>query len=212
MFHSRITQSLSEIETICESKKDEMLSYNIPAKAYPLVNKHVNGTALRVWQEFPATSLLQIVDTFKSRLLNFILEFNKEIKSDISFSNISPMENEKSTNQIMNNTYNINAAIANTGDGTVNTRDVNAIDFQFTPSNDVHQQMKNIVDEIEKILKQHGNAELDEPFGTIKEEASKPSWNKKIMKMAFNAINGIATGIAANQLTPVVAQGLRLLV
>ena len=35
---------------------------------------------------------------------------------------------------------------------------------------------------------------------TISEECNKPSWAKKTLRIAFNAIQGIATGIAANQL------------
>lgn len=40
----------------------------------------------------------------------------------------------------------------------------------------------------------------------------KPSWTKKTLRMAFNAIQGIATSIAANQLTPIITKALALLV
>ena len=33
----------------------------------------------------------------------------------------------------------------------------------------------------------------------------------RILKMALNAINGIASGVVANKITPLVAQGLALL-
>lgn len=212
MGHVRVVQSLSEIENICKSHENGMLSFTMPAIAYSEVNKYIRGEVQRLWQEFPASSLSHIVDVFKSKLLDFFLQLNKKIKGGIDFSQITPIENKKIISQIMNNTYNINAAIANMGDGTVNTSAVTASNFQITPSGDVQQQMNDTIAKIEEILNNHKCPDAYEALETLKEEVTKPTWSKKAIKLAFNALKGISTGVFANQITPYVTQGLALLV
>lgn len=206
----RIVHSLSEIENLCSQKDNgAMFSHPLPAMAYLEVNRYISGKAQRVWQEFPVTSLAHIVDVFKSRLLDFFLSLNKEIKSGIDFSQISSQDNQQIISQIMNN-YNINAAVANTGNGSVSTGDITARNFQINPSDQIRSQMNEVVAKLENLLS-NNDLDMNEALTTLKEEAAKPSWNKKILKMALNAINGIASGVVANKITPLVAQGLALL-
>ena len=207
----RVVHSLSEIENICSQKeKSDMLSHPLPAMAYPEVNKCIRGEAQRVWQEFPVSSFAHIIDVFKSKLLDFFLTLNKEIRDGIDFSQISSQENQQIINQIMNN-YNINAAVANTGNGNVSTGNVTANNFQFNPSEQLRTQMNDIVAKLENVLRDNENTDINEALATLKEETTKTSWSKKAIKMTLNAIKGIASGVVANQITPIVAQGLSLL-
>ncbi len=208
MSHVRIIQSLSEIENICSSKKNGNLSVNAPAIAYSEVNKYVNGNVERVWQEFPISSLACIIDTFKSKLLSFFLDLDKKINAGVDFSKI---EGQKEIKNIMNNYY-INSVVANTGDGTVNTGDIceNAPAL-YISNQSQKDKLQSIITQLEEKAKNIDNSDLREAVDAIKEECAKPSWCKKTLKLAFNAIQGIATGIAANQLTPIVTQALTLL-
>ena len=45
----------------------------------------------------------------------------------------------------------------------------------------------------------------------IKDGLAKPTQNPKFLKRAFNAMKGIAIGITANELTPIIDQGLELI-
>lgn len=208
MSHVRIIQSLSEIENICSGKKNGNLSVNSPAIAYSEVNKYVNGNAERVWQEFPISSLAGIVDIFKSKLLSFFLDLDKKINAGVDFSKI---EGQKEIKNIMNNYY-INSVVANTGDGTVNTGDIceNAPTLYISDQSQ-KDKLQSIITQLEEKASNIDNPDLRMAVDTIKEECAKPSWCKKTLNLAFNAIQGIATGIAANQLTPIVAQALTLL-
>lgn len=212
MGHVRITQSISEIEDLCNSKSDNsMLSFPMPAFAYTEVDKYVRGSVQRLWQEFPKTSLMHIIYIFKSSLLKFFLTFNKEIKGGFDFSQISSENNRHKINQIMNNTYNINAAVANTGDGTVNTGNISASNFQITPSAQSREQMNEIVTKLDQMLNASQASDANETLETIKEEVSKDSWNKKILKLAFGALKGVVTGVVVNKITPLVTEALALL-
>ena len=76
---------------------------------------------------------------------------------------------------------------------------------------DQQKQIKELVSELIKATKDIDNEDLKMAVETISEECNKPSWAKKTLRIAFNAIQGIATGIAANQLTPIIIKALALL-
>ena len=208
MFHTRITQSLSEIENLCNDQKNKNLSVTCPAMAYPEVNKYVSGNVEKVWQEIPASSLFGIVDTFKSKLLSFFLDLDKKIEAGVDFSKI---EGQKEINQIMNNYY-INSVVANTGNGTVNTGDIaENSPTQFISDTDKKNEISDLVSKLISEANKIDNDDLKNAVGIISEECKKPSWAKKTLRLAFNAVQGIATGIAANEITPLVTQALALL-
>jgi len=97
------------------------------------------------------------------------------------------------------------AAAVNTGDISKN----NSVLCISDP--DQQKQIKELVSELIKATKDIDNEDLKMAVETISEECNKPSWAKKTLRIAFNAIQGIATGIAANQLTPIITKALALL-
>ena len=211
LFQAQLLQSLTEIETLCKGKEKGNLTCSLPAIAYVEANKVVNGNVERVWQECSAASALHIVDVFKSKLLAFFLKLNKEIDGGIDFSQISGQEK---INQIMNNTF-VNATIANMGAGSIQTGDVTGNSTNMTVSSATREKMDKVVDKLSEVISSINNNDLNEALTMVKEEIVKPSWCKRTLKMAFNAIGGVAsavaTNIATNQIMPLVAQALALL-
>ena len=120
----------------------------------------------------------------------------------------SKIEGQNEIKNIMNNYY-INSVVANTGDGTVNTGDISKNNSMLCISDPEQQnQIKEIVSELVKATKDIDNEDLKMAVETISEECNKPSWAKKTLKLAFNAIKGIATSIAADQLIPIITKAL----
>ena len=75
----------------------------------------------------------------------------------------------------MNNTYNINAAVANTGSGSISTGDVSASNLQMNPSDNLRSQMNDVIAKLEDAIKEYDNSDINDALGTLKEEtASKP--------------------------------------
>lgn len=209
MSHARIVQSLCEIESLCESKQDGVLQASCPAMAYAEVKKHVYWNVENVWQEISVHSLKGINYAFKSKLLAFFLELDKKMEAGLDFSQIGSQDEIK---QIMNNTYYISSIVANTGDGTVNAGDISGNDVsQLISDENQKGKIKEIISRLEAEANKLDNADLQEAIETIKEECKKPNWVRKTLKMAFNAVHGIATSIAANQLTPIVTEALALI-
>ena len=205
----RITHSLQEIETIYENKKGGNVSTNLPAMAYTEVNKYVSGNVEQLKQEFSVASLIHIVDIFKSKLLSFFLDIEKEMNVGINFSKIE--EQQDKITQIMN-TYYINSAIANTGAGSVSAGDIrDNTSLQIISDSEQKEKFLSLVSQLKEEANSLNNSVLTETIDLITEECNKPSWAKRTLRVALNAVQGIATGIAANQLTPIVTNALALL-
>lgn len=111
----------------------------------------------------------------------------------------------------MNNYY-INATVVNTGNGEINTGDIsNNNPTLYIEDTNLKEQINELISKLKDETAKFNNDDLKASVETIADECKKPSWTKKTLKSVFNAIQGIATGIAANQLTPIVARALTLL-
>lgn len=208
MDHVRVVNSLSEIENICSANNNGHVTVNCPFIAYPEVEKCTGGNVQKVWQEIPVSSLGNIVDVFKSKLLSFILDLDKKLDAGVDFSKI---EGQNEIKSIMYN-YNISSVVANIGDGTVNAGDISGNNSVLCISDPEQQsQIKELVSSLVREIKSIDNKGLKIALETIEEECNKPSWSKKTLKSALNAIQGIATGIDANQLTPIISRALDML-
>lgn len=204
---ARIWQSLFEIENMCNIKQSGNFSINCPIFVYSEVNKHVRGKVQNVRQEFPVSSLASIADIFKSKLLSFFIEIDKKLEAGVDFSSIG----KESVNQIMT-TYNINSAVANIGDGTINTGDIIGNDItQYVTDHCKQETFMKILSAIKDVVEKSGNAELMEQVNDIQEECKKAHWSKKLLKTTLNALKGIATGVVVDQLSPLIANALALL-
>lgn len=153
------------------------------------------------------------ISTAKKRnTLPYFLRDNKSVYQKITVeSSISKIEGQKVISNIMNNYY-INSVVANTGDGNVNTGNISDSDLTlYISDQDQKEKLQSVISQLVEKASDIDNSDLKMAIDTIKEECNKPSWGKKTLKLALNAIQGIATGIAANQLTPIVTQALALL-
>jgi AbiTii len=106
------------------------------------------------WQEVPLTSIIGILDTIRTRVLNMALEIRSEIgKTDADLERLTPEKAERVEQTITNNIYGGNVYVA-TGGSTINATNV--------------QQQTTIIagnwDHLKKALHDAGigNAELDE--------------------------------------------------
>lgn len=209
MGHVLIVNSLTEIESLCKGKTNGTLTCSLPASAYTYVQNYVRGNVERVWQEFSVSSCLDIIDKFKSKLLSFFLDLDNELDDGLDFTKI---EGQNQINKIMNNNYYINAAVANTGTGNVNTGNISNNNSSLSiEDNGLKGRIQELVSKLNKEAAKINNEDLTMVIDTINEECQKQSWAKKTLKLAFNAVQGIATGIAANQLTPIITEALKLI-
>ena len=119
-----IKEPLVQIETMYQNTKTEMLSVQVPVFAYPTIKDLYKRQEYEVYSGhhyFPKETLLSIVETFKSRLLDSLLQFNDKLDWNME---LSDDKNKNTAKTIINNVYNVHAAVANMGDGSVETQDI----------------------------------------------------------------------------------------
>lgn len=115
-------QPLIQLEAMYNNAKDSLVSVQLPAFAYPKIESLYKQNSQKVYsayQQFPKETLLSIVCTFKSRLLQMLLQFDKELDWKLD---LTTGQNRQTATTIINN---IHAVIANTGSGNVDTKDIN---------------------------------------------------------------------------------------
>lgn len=203
IYNFKLTESLSEIENLCASAKD-ILTIDCPAFLYPEVNKVVSGYVERLWQEISRSSCLQIINIFKSKLLKFFLE----IGEDIDFTNL---EGQKKISNIVNN-YHINSIVTNTGNGTINTKDISNNQMYLITDPEEQSKIKRAIEELHNEVRKFNNKELNTFIENTLEECKKPSWSKKVLNETLNAMKDIAVNLLADQLVPLISKCIDLLI
>lgn len=117
-----IREALGQIEVMYNNAESSMIRVQLPVFAYKTIESLYENKDVRVYSavhEFPKESLLYIVDTFKSRLLHLLLQFDKELDWKLDLTTV---QNRQTATTIINN---IHAVVANTGGGNVDTKDIN---------------------------------------------------------------------------------------
>lgn len=108
---------------------------------------------------------------------------------------------------------NINAIIANTGNGNVTTGNISTGDIRQKINVDDEQRKEflGILEKIKQEVDSLGDSTSIEAVELIQEEAKKESWNKKIMKFALDTIQKTGVTLAAKGLTALAGKAISLL-
>ena len=207
--HMYFCDSIFIIEQMGNDRKNDMLKMNASAYTFRYINKHFpDGNIEGVHKLTNTSSAKAIVDSVKSKLLEFFLlleeQFDLNIKFDI-------MANKEKIQSIVNQT--INAGVVNTGNGhiSITSSEIIGGNQNVSISSTNKKELTDIIERIEKINKRYNDEDLANEITVVKDDLAKPTQNPKFIKRAFNAMKGISIGIMANELTPIIDQGLELL-
>lgn len=208
--HIPFHNPISEIENLCSDVEDSPnLHMRVPVAAYSFMKPFLNGEIQDSYQYVSKASVLQIVTTVKSLLIDYLLKISQE--EDIDFNSFI----KNKPNMIQNN--NITAGIVNMGDGTITANGATTVvGDNNVISNDHKESLLKIVEEIDKIasaLPDH--SDYDGVSSDIKQEIKKEHPDKKFIKRCFQAIptilGSISSDVIANQLEPYITQALALI-
>lgn len=147
LFHLSFRESISEIEKISQQKG--LLSGNVEAPMYALMNKYIDGNLISAKKIISTINVSSIVTTVKSKLLDFFLQLNENSTMNID---LTKMEYPKEVTTIMNQT--INAGIVSTGAGNIKTLGSNIIggkDNTVSIGDDLRSKLLSLIEEIKKI-------------------------------------------------------------
>ena len=198
---------INEIQHILDSSKsDGSVRVTCSNQIIPLVSKALESNIYvnQVWLEVPLYDLSNIVDSVKNKLLDIMLGIDTELNLGVDFN---LPQNQQRVNNVVNNI--ITAGVANFGDNS--TIEIANTSITVNPGHITDEKLltklSDIVNNISKINSDH---EIVELLNEIKSELSTEKRPKKL-KLFFNAILGISTGVATNLITPYAQEAISLL-
>lgn len=206
--HIPVFNSITEIEEMGKKDDSGTIHLEVPTWIWFHHMGHcINGDIQRAYQFSSLSAVRNILVSVKSLLIDYFLKISDN--EDIQFGSLIKKEP-------VANVTNITAGIVNTGSGMVSTADVTTVignNNTINPKtiNDLHE----IIERIDEIMKPHENEEYKELSADVTVELKKKVPSKKFLKRCFQAIggltSGVASGVIANQVTPYVAAALALL-
>lgn len=202
----RCINSIGEVQSMIDNAGDNALATPCPISVIPLVKRAMssNVNVNQVWRELQKYDLENIIESVKNRLLDFLLELNKEMELDVNFI---PTHNDMKTQKIFQNT--INAGVVNFGNNSTSEIINSAINVKVGINDDVENKLSEIISSIRN-TQEVDNSDIKNLLLHIEQELSGTK-NKAKIKMFFQALYGIATGISANLITSLAQQALKLL-
>lgn len=207
--HMCFCDSVFIIGQLGNDQENGLLKMNASAYTYKYINKHFPGGNIEGVHKITNTSSAKaIIDSVKSKLLEFFLIIEEQIDLNVNFD---VMANKEKIQSIVNQT--INASVVNTGDGHISITSSEIIGGNQNVSISAvnKKELMDIIDRIEEINKRFNNEDLANEITEIKDDLAKPNQNPRFIKRAFNAMKGIAVGTLANELTPIIDKGLELI-
>lgn len=203
----RFMEPISEIEEFSKTKSGD-LRMNVPAWAYSVIGEFFPYSNVEsAWLHTGPSIATSIIQQVKSKLLDFFLELDEKLDANIDFQQI---KSKGIVNSIMGQTiYNINAAVANTGSGKINIKDSTINKDTSALSEEVTKRLMQICDEL--VTNPNAPSDLIENAEFAKSELSVSSPNKSRIKMAFNSMSTITSGLATNAIYDLIKAGLSLL-
>lgn len=203
--HMPVHIPIAQIENL-SSKEEGTIRLDIPVCIWTNYMGHcINGEIQRAYQYADVAAVKNIISLIKSLLIDFFSKIKEN--NNLDFATII-----KSKENIV---MNYNAAIINTGDGTVNASYfANVIGDNNTVVASAVAELMPILDKLNELIGSD-NKEYNEISEELKTELSKAAPNKSILKRGFQAIKGIvlsvSTEVLAGQITPLLEKAIAIL-
>lgn len=192
LYEFTFVKPLSEIEILLTGDITKSVTQPINAHYTYIFQEIIQGGRVQeVYRHVPIFSLIGIINNFKSKLLNFFLELNRDLDFNLDFISIS---NQKLINNIMN--QNIFASVVHTGNGDVNANNstlVGGSNNNVSINEDVKSQIRDLIQKVEEVNERVKGDETDiaECIAEIQQEISSESPQPKVLKTSLKWLRRI---------------------
>lgn len=206
--HIPVSNAITEIEEMCKGDDNGSIHVEIPTWIwYHHMGHCISGDIQRAYQYGSLSAIRNILISVKSLLIDYFLKISDN--EELQFASLIKKES-------VANVTNITAGVINTGAGSVTAGDITTV---MGNSNTINPQttdeLQKIIQKIDEIMKSHDDEEYKELSADVAFELKKEVPSRKNLKRCFQAIrgmvNGIASGVIANQVTPYITEALALL-
>lgn len=188
-----------EAERIAASSNESLIRKPSPAMGHQFVqdlfpNAHVES----VYQNISPFSFASLVETVKSRILNFVLQLEKAGEIKLSLSH--PVNNEE-VNKIFLQT--ITNSVVNNGEGSIEADNITILPQDALSQKDV-QKLEIMFSRLNVLLGEEKDSMLKEAAATLKNELQSPTPRKTIIKRGLALIKGLAMGAASSEIATII--------
>ena len=107
----------------------------------------------------------------------------------------------------------INAVIANLGNGNVTTGNITTGDInkETNVANESREEFMRIIEELKREIESLNDNSSKEAVNLIQEETKKESWNKNLIKFALDTVQKTGVTLAAKVIVSLGAKAIALL-
>lgn len=205
-----VKQTVFAIERILVENKGN-IHLSLTAYEKLLVQKKIldNCEISSIHKVVSRTYFLDIITTAKAKLLDLFLELNESIfNNEINFN---VMEKKEKISQIVNHTINTGVYVADCSTANIqNSNVVGGSQNEVHLSEEFKDRVLALAEKIEELAQDVETDREDIAFEISKIKLGlQKDESPKFIKSAFNAIKGIASSIAANEITEVINNSLQ---
>ena len=200
--------SIYEIEKLSLEKNDNLRVY-LSGAAYNTINNILQyGYVQSAWQIISPRVFTAIIESIKSRLLEFFLEIDSQFNNEINFDVMAKRNDiDNLVTQI------INPGVVATGNSHISISDTIVVagkGNQITQL--VRENINSLCQEINNCIQTLNRKEdiedIQLQLKIIQSQLSRTEPKSSILKVAFSTIKEILIGVVGNQATPYVIQGI----
>jgi len=186
-------ESIIDLENLVQSNEKGSIRKYIPGFAYGEIQKLLSqGNYIEtVWQTVSKSTVISIIDSVKSKILQFFLEMNEQFNNDINFD---VMTKKKEIDKIVNQTINAGVYIQDGNANVSNSTVIGGQDNNITITEEVRQQVDEIIKRIEDL--EQGETEIAEIICEIQQELKKKMPMPKVLKRCLQALKSFPTILA----------------
>ena len=207
-----IKDSLSIIQNALGGKRED-IAYSLTPYEIQMIQSIMPDCQIMQIHKIVSRQFFEtIIQTAKNKLIDVFMEFNESLfDQEINFD---VMNKKKEIASIVSKTINTGVYIEDKG-----TANICGSTIMGGNNNKIHinsptkVKLIEIVEKIEKLAQdiEEDREDIVGEIVKIRMELDSQSHQPKVIKSAFNAIKGIAIGVAANRITPLVDSALEIL-
>ena len=194
-----------EAERIASSPEEARLRKPTPGMGHQFVqplfpNAHLEA----VYQDLTPAEFASLVESVKSKILNFILRLDSE--GVISLA-LKRADSQNQASKIFYQTF--NSSVVNTGEGNIQAN--NIILAQDTLSEKDVQKLKTMFTRLNLLVKEEKDPMLQEAADSLNKEINSGSPKKSVIKKGLAIIKGLAMGVASSEIATIINAALGVL-
>lgn len=195
-----------EAELLAATGNEGRLRKPTPGMAYQYVqelfpNAHVEA----VFQDLSPSSFATLIESIKSRILNFILGLNKE---GVIQLRMKAPKNKEAVSKIYYQIFN-NSIVSNDG-ATMEAESILLLNRDGVSEKDIHK-LQTMFSRLSVLIRDEDDPMLQEAANTLNKEINKPEPQKSVIKQTLAIIKGLAMGVASSEIATIINAALGLM-